>query len=78
MASFTEPCIESLTLKVPIATAADDKFLVSYLILGNNKAEYFMLIICQQIILEKSKICKCHLLQIVGGALMVKVEAIES
>ena len=61
-----------LTLKAPIMTAADDKFLTSFLIFERNK-EYFMRIICQQtilknimaflLVLKSDKIWNCRLLQ---------------
>ena len=56
----------NLTLKAPITTAADDKFCYIFPNFWKNKVWYFMRIVCQQIWI-------CCLLQIIGGALWVKM-----
>ena len=73
------PAFNKLTLNAPFTTAADDKFCDIFPNLKKNEV-YFMRIVCQQTILIKyhalfiksGKIWNCRLLQIIGGALLVK------
>ena len=52
-ANLVQIAVRGLTLKAPMATAADYKFCNSFPKFWKNKVRYFMRIVCQQTILMK-------------------------